>query len=162
MNTPKTYIQHYADTFDVPHLPDSTLPWSQRGQIRNTIVPTLLDWEPRVINGLHHLTKHLQDLCALAELQVHACLARTENGCLTFLPDQSPPTSPTFWRMYLSKATKNTSISTKAIATLIDRIGRSSTGKVPLKKTLILTLSKSKDGAWTISWERTQQRSEAS
>ncbi len=156
LQTTKAEIYAYAHQHAVPHLPDSTLAWSQRGQIRTTVLPVLLDWEPRIVNGLHHLAKHLQELTVATELQVAACIARTTGGTLMFPPDQPPPQSPTFWRMYLAKVMNksNTTVSTKAIRTLIDRIARSSCGKMPLKKTLLMTTHKNEDGSWVFSWEQ--------
>jgi hypothetical protein len=151
----KAEIYAYAQHRGVPHLPDSTLAWSQRGQIRTTVLPVLLAWEPRIVNGLHHLAKHLQELATATELQVDACAARTVSRTLVFPPGQPPPQSPTFWRMYLAKVTNNTTVSTKAIRTLTDRIARSSSGKMPLKKTLLMTTRKNEDGSWVFSWEET-------
>jgi tRNA(Ile)-lysidine synthase TilS/MesJ len=155
LQTSKADIYTCAHRYAVPHLPDSTLGWSQRGKIRTTVLPALLTWESRIVNGLHHLAKHLQELTVATELQVDACVSRTSDCTLTFPPYQPPPQSPTFWRMYLAKVTNNTTVSTKAIRTLTDRIARSSIGKMPLKKTLLMTTHKNEDGSWVFSWEET-------
>lgn len=152
LHVAKTEIYEYAADHNVPHLPDSTLAWTQRGQIRNYVLPTLTTWEPRVIGGLHALTKYLQDMSVVAELQVCACVARTEARSVSFPPGHPPPTSNVFWRMYLDRVTNNAGISSKAINTLTERIARSSCGKVPLKKSLMATIQKHTDGSWVFSW----------
>lgn len=52
LTIPKSEIRTFAQQFSVPHLFDSTPSWSQRGKIRDSVIPAFKEWDPRIINGL--------------------------------------------------------------------------------------------------------------
>ena len=63
----KADLYQYAQTYGIPHLADSTPAWSQRGQIRDTVKPTLTNWEPAIIPSLFHLSQRLSDYSLCVE-----------------------------------------------------------------------------------------------
>lgn len=152
----KTAIYDYAAANDIPHLPDSTVPWCQRGQIRDTVLPTLLRWDRRVVDSLQALAEHVRDLSALAEREVARCSARTtpDRGgagrrLLAFPPDEPPPSkSPLFWRMYFQK-TFGIVVSFRALTAFTERIaglaaalaGPPPPTSLPLRKNLMATIT---------------------
>ena len=58
----KDEIVEYAKKHDIPHLPNSTPTWSQRGQIRSKVIPCLNEWNPEFIKGLFEITKQTKVL----------------------------------------------------------------------------------------------------
>jgi tRNA(Ile)-lysidine synthetase-like protein len=53
----KDEIVEYSRVYNIPHLPNSTPPWSQRGQIRAKVLPCLNEWNPNFIKGLFEITR---------------------------------------------------------------------------------------------------------
>lgn len=60
LNVSKNDIYTYAESMNVPHLPDSTPEWSRRGKLRDHVVPTLRRYEPNFIRGLVSLAEFLR------------------------------------------------------------------------------------------------------
>ena len=46
---------------NLPYLKNSTPNWSQRGKIRAEVVPVLMKWDHRIIDGLFNLSEVLRD-----------------------------------------------------------------------------------------------------
>ena len=57
----KDYIYEYANYYKIPFLLDSTPSWSQRGQIRDIIKPTLNKWNSNIINGFEEVSIILKE-----------------------------------------------------------------------------------------------------
>lgn len=55
----KDEIVEYAKQLNIPHLPNSTPSWSQRGQIRSKVIPCLNEWNPEFIPGLYKLATEI-------------------------------------------------------------------------------------------------------
>lgn len=72
LNVSKDNIYEFAEKHFIPYLKNSTPLWSQRGKIRNTIVPTLKDWNSNIITGLFNLTEILKDFNYLLENNVNS------------------------------------------------------------------------------------------
>lgn len=171
LTIPKSAIYAYAEANSIPYLPDSTVSWCQRGQIRDTVLPTLLRWDPRAIAGLQALAGHVRDLSDLAGREVARCVARTTAAPawrLAFPADDPPPTSPLFWRMYFQSAHK-TIVSFRALTTFTDRLialraAAAATapgpcrGLVPLRKNLMVSIARRRtDGEWLICRVNTEE-----
>ena len=61
-NTSKEDIYKFAHIHKIPYLKNSTPEWSQRGKIRNSVVPILEKWDKRIIEGLFDLSTIVKDL----------------------------------------------------------------------------------------------------
>jgi len=61
-NTTKEEIYDFAHNHNIPYLKNSTPEWSQRGKIRNSVVPILEKWDRRIIDGLFDLSTIMKDL----------------------------------------------------------------------------------------------------
>ena len=113
LNVPKADIIAFAKSCNIPHLPNSTPIWCQRGQIRNNIVPVLDKWDPKFIDSLYHLADTLSELFQIMEMQVSKVLESLEsrvtcsngNTIMMFDIHLSCDTGlPTiFWKMLFSK-----------------------------------------------------------
>jgi len=61
LKIPKNVIYEEAHRLGIPYLKDSTPSWSQRGQIRDTIRPTLEKWDQQMIPALFELSKVMKE-----------------------------------------------------------------------------------------------------
>ena len=59
LNTTKEEIYEFAQLVKVKHLPNSTPSWSQRGKIRDHVKPSLINWNPVIIESFFKLSKDL-------------------------------------------------------------------------------------------------------
>jgi tRNA(Ile)-lysidine synthetase-like protein len=62
LEIPKSEIYTIAKNFNIPHLPDSTPEWSNRGKVRRTVMPVIDNWMSGFSNSLIHLSDSLRDL----------------------------------------------------------------------------------------------------
>jgi tRNA(Ile)-lysidine synthetase-like protein len=75
----KDDIIAFAKVNNIPFLPNSTPTWSQRGQIRNSIVPCLNEWDQRFVPSLFTLTDTLKELHDVLHARV---LDMIDGGCI--------------------------------------------------------------------------------
>lgn len=62
LNIMKNEIFKYAHDHGIPYFKNSTPVWSQRGQIRNNVIPCLTNWNDQFINGIYELPKYIDEL----------------------------------------------------------------------------------------------------
>ena len=72
----KKEIFEFAHSNLIPYLYDSTPKWSQRGQIRDIVKPTLEKWSPEVINGFHNLKSVLSDSLECVDMLVNVWIEK--------------------------------------------------------------------------------------
>jgi tRNA(Ile)-lysidine synthase TilS/MesJ len=58
----KRDIRAFADATGIPHLVDSTPAWSQRGQMRDRLIPAIADFDPHILTGLSAFVERSQFL----------------------------------------------------------------------------------------------------
>jgi tRNA(Ile)-lysidine synthase TilS/MesJ len=61
-NTSKDDIYKFANYHKIPYLKNSTPEWSQRGKIRNMVLPVLEKWDKRIVDGLFEISTIMKDL----------------------------------------------------------------------------------------------------
>ena len=61
-NISKEDIYKFAHIHKIPYLKNSTPEWSQRGKIRNMVLPILEKWDNRIIEGLFDISSIMKDL----------------------------------------------------------------------------------------------------
>ena len=61
INVSKNDIYKFAIMHNLPYLKNSTPNWSQRGKIRAEVVPVLMKWDNRIIDGLFNLSEVMKD-----------------------------------------------------------------------------------------------------
>jgi hypothetical protein len=54
----KKDILQFADSSNIPHLCDSTPAWSRRGQMRDTLIPGIHEFDANILPGLEQYIKH--------------------------------------------------------------------------------------------------------
>lgn len=58
----KIKIIEYADNNNIPHLEDSTPTWSRRGQMRDILIPSIENFDSKIIDGLYKFAIHSMKL----------------------------------------------------------------------------------------------------
>jgi tRNA(Ile)-lysidine synthetase-like protein len=71
LKTSKEDIINFAHTNNIPYLPNSTPIWSQRGQIRNNIIPILDKWDKNFVPSLFSLSDTMTSLYNIMQNTVH-------------------------------------------------------------------------------------------
>lgn len=80
----KYKIVQYADNLNIPHLYDSTPPWSRRGKTRDTLIPSINDFDPNILKGLEKFTQYTSFLYNQWEKQFErwnkVCVHKSNNS----------------------------------------------------------------------------------
>lgn len=153
IDTSKDDIYKFAERYKLVHLPNSTPTWSQRGQIRNTVLPVLEKWDNRITTGLFKLDSHMSDLHKCVEILVNNMIANTESNELIF---NEIPEIVLLWRMYI-KQQYNIVASYKSLESFIDRVKyikkRDRRVMIPIAKNLKVHI-RYKYGEYSMIWEK--------
>lgn len=126
----KDEILQFANEHNIPYLPNSTPEWSQRGQIRNKVVPCLNSWNPDLIPGLYDLAKIVKEMhnITLAFVNSHVNLYKQiDNGYIANIDKDTFNTikeSEIYWKTLISKLT-SVNISKKSLKMFLERLSRS-------------------------------------
>lgn len=127
LNIPKQNIIDFAHSNNIPYLPNSTPPWSQRGQIRNAVVPCLDTWDTRFVPSMFVLSNKMSDLYELLFVSVGQFIAKGifDQAQMTF---KIEPISindlcvlEIFWKEFF-KQVFNYCVSSKSVHNLTDCI----------------------------------------
>lgn len=100
----KKDIIAFAHSKGIPYLPNSTPTWSQRGQIRTTIVPCLDTWDKRMIPSLFDLSSHMSMLHEILDQSVRTFVNAGQSSSSSFATsiDISTLSShPLFWKQVI-------------------------------------------------------------
>ena len=111
----KEEIIKYAHANNIPYLPNSTPTWSQRGQIRNSIVPVINKWNPQFISGLHDLSDTLNEYHEIMNTMIDEIICRKP------LYIDKLHTSKIFWRSLFAKLGYE-NISNKSLNHMCERL----------------------------------------
>jgi tRNA(Ile)-lysidine synthetase-like protein len=100
----KDDIISLARAIGIPHLPNSTPPWSQRGQIRASVVPVLEKWNEFFIDGLHGLSNEMRGLYGILDMYVNDFMkfVKVSDGCI-YLTKPCDMHCQAFWMCLFSK-----------------------------------------------------------
>jgi tRNA(Ile)-lysidine synthetase-like protein len=111
-NTSKEDIYKFAHFHKIPYLRNSTPEWSQRGKIRNSVLPILEKWDKRIIDGLFDLSSTIKDLHINLKMNVMNEINEEKKDINTSL---------LFWK-YLIFHKYNFYPSNKSLKSLIERL----------------------------------------
>lgn len=121
----KSDIINYAVECGIPYLYDSTPKWSQRGKIRDNVVPCLDSWNKQCIPGLFQLSEHLKDMHSIIDEMVNNMIISYDSNKV-LIRFSTSLLKPMIWRT-LFKIIKFPQPSNKSLSTLINRIQESNT-----------------------------------
>ena len=133
LDIPKTEIYDFATLVNIPHLVDSTPGWSQRGRIRDNIVPALVGWNPQMLDSLVALASTVGEMAGLIDELIPAVTS------LSFVDLARIPINGFYWTKIFQKA--GIQVTKKTVIQLLDRLGqlRANPGK---SRTIKFTLAK--------------------
>lgn len=153
LSVPKANIYAYAKDHNIPHLYDSTVSWCQRGKIRDSVVPTLLQWHEKSVDGLLELASVTQELYAIMKQSVEDWVERLKEGRITV---DKFPSSALFWKEFCIRAL-HIYPSNKAIQYLLLRLQKIKNHaevnveqKVMLHKDVVLHIWKTKEAKFVL------------
>lgn len=139
----------------IPHLQDSTPSWSQRGQIRDCLVPTLTLLDKNSVSAFHKLGDTLSqfyDLLDTTILSWKKNTIRSPTRTITFLTEDILSTNQLVWKHFLKDVSK-THVSSKSLDLFIKRLqtwtSKTQTSnhlKHVLKKNVMIILEKKQNG----------------
>jgi tRNA(Ile)-lysidine synthetase-like protein len=98
LHVPKGNIIAYAKKEGIPFLRDSTVPWCQRGKIRDRVVPVLREWHPQSVDGILDMSMVMHELYGVLQQTVDATLSQLHGNTLRL---RTVPTSALFWKDFL-------------------------------------------------------------
>jgi tRNA(Ile)-lysidine synthetase-like protein len=81
LNVSKNDIYQFAQKHNIPYVKNSTPDWSQRGKIRNNIVPVLNNWDKRVVPGLFNLSENIQEMYSIMASNVNIIVNKFKLSC---------------------------------------------------------------------------------
>lgn len=132
----KDEIIEFANNHNIPYLPNSTPVWSQRGQIRNSIIPVLDEWDTNFVSGICQLSERMKELHCDLHIQVKSILSRKEvSSCgAIMIPLDTLSNSYLMWKILFGEL--GFCISDKSLKSFIHKIKSNEKIKVQSKITL--------------------------
>ena len=142
LNVTKKEIFSYAKAQGIPYTKDSTPSWSQRGRIRDELVPFLNNFDPEFINGLVTMSQHLKQVSTICYQEYYQKLIDQ----ITFNETEATGTIPndntlSSWKIILKNISAHYKLpfsSQKSINNLIERVEKliqsGEKGKVNISK----------------------------
>lgn len=119
LDVSKINIRIFAHMYDIPYLHNSTPTWSQRGQIRNSIVPILHTWKSNSIDSIFEWANLTSDLYKIFDSYVNDFITKIDNNQIVIENyDNIPINVLLFWKTLLYKIF-NTTFSYKCLTDLL-------------------------------------------
>ena len=141
LDVTKHDIRQYAIYNSVPHLPDSTPAWAQRGKIRDKIVPALQSWDSRFIPAAFELSSNVTDMYSALETTARDFASQFKtNTCVMLSSEQvlELKVSVLFWKIVFQEL----SLGHISISSLNHFTTRLAKWKVAMNKHLSVVLNK--------------------
>ena len=140
LNISKSEIIEFAKKYNIPFVYDSTPSWSERGQMRDVLIPQINEFDKDILEGLIEMSKNFKEIYSVYKKNVIPDI-RFEEDCCSF-ENQSIYTMD-YWKNILGSICeyyKCNNIKNKSIINLIENI---STGnKITLSKNIVCQMKK--------------------
>ncbi len=144
---PKSEIYKFAKEYKIPHLYDSTPSWSDRGRIRDSLIPFLNQFDPAFIPGLFNLADSMSEIYSIYDTTLINAFRDTkmefgETDVIIKILEESPERNHgfQFWKDIIYSITKHYKIkapSNKSIRSFCKRIENTQYGKIRLHERFI-------------------------
>ncbi len=142
----KEQIYGFANSYNIPFLVDSTPSWSDRGKMRDILIPFLNSFDPALVPGLVRLAESITQISQaqtilLDRFKENITFDRTEDIATIELSEESPERSLgfEFWKQVVKYICSNLEVSmcsNKSIYVLIKSIESGKCKKINLSKRL--------------------------
>jgi tRNA(Ile)-lysidine synthetase-like protein len=143
LNIPKKDIYKFAHKYDIPHLEDSTPKWSDRGRMRDVLIPAIDSFDPSIIAGLLELSKGYKEIYSMVDMGIINTFFNRVDISRKIIPitplDPENDYGFIFWKSVFTRFFGGLNLrppSNKAINTAIKRINGRQFGNITLTKGL--------------------------
>jgi tRNA(Ile)-lysidine synthase TilS/MesJ len=146
LNVTKDDIIRYARSHNIPYLPNSTPLHFMRGQIRNTIVPTMNNWNAEFVPGLFHLQNVLSEMSSIVDSTVTAFVEKFDDQKRAVVDESYTRMGTYFWKSVFEKMFPDRTFKTRMMgefSNALDRFEESTTFQ--LNKNTRITMTRRKE-----------------
>lgn len=141
----KNEIRTFAKKYNVPFLPNSTPPWSERGKIRDSLVPSINNFDPRIIKGLFSYIDSMNEITNIYQSLIDSFINKI-NGYEIVVTNEAD-FGFIFWKNVIHALTSiwgKEIPSNKSIKSFTKRINKREYGLVVLSKTFAFNYTPNK------------------
>lgn len=143
LNIEKKVIKAYAIKYSIPHLPNSTPSWSERGKIREELIPFLNNFDSALVPGFLKLATNTSEFYTIYDKSVTEkffnSIQFTDSGCNIPLSETTPEKNYgfIFWKEIMIRIFKKLDLrlpTNKSIKAFCDRLKKNSWGLINFSK----------------------------
>lgn len=87
LNISKSEIIKFAQTYHIPYVYDSTPSWSERGQMRDVLIPQINNFNPDIITGLIELSNNYKEIYSIYKHKSIPTITFEEHKCFFINPN---------------------------------------------------------------------------
>ena len=124
LNVTKDDIIRYARSHNIPYLPNSTPPYFMRGQIRNTIVPTMNKWNAEFIPGLFRLQNVLSEMSSIVDSTVTTFVEKFDDQKRAVVDESYTRMGTYFWKSVFEKMFPDRTFKTRMMGEFSNALDR--------------------------------------
>jgi tRNA(Ile)-lysidine synthetase-like protein len=137
----KKDIKEFAKKYNIPHLPNSTPSWSERGKIRDELIPFINNFDPSIIPGLIKLADNMKEIYDICDKTVvdrfYNSIKFNDNNVYIDFNYNAPEKECgfIFWKNIIARIIKKLNLqlpSNKSIKTFTERISNNHYGIIKL------------------------------
>ena len=90
LDVTKTKIIEYAHHHNMPYLEDSTPKWSERGRMRDNLIPAINDYSPDICKNLHNIRTLLMTLYNIWDVEIKQIkIYQSDNSLMLYFNDDT-------------------------------------------------------------------------
>jgi tRNA(Ile)-lysidine synthetase-like protein len=140
LNIPKQDIKAFAYKYMIPHLPNSTHSWSERGRIRDELIPSINHFDIALIPGMIKLADNMKQMYDIYNISIvqrfyDSMIEFSESNVLIHLPADAPEKQYgfIFWKDIICRILKRLELSlpsNKSMKASTLRIAHNQYGKI--------------------------------
>lgn len=146
LQIPKTEIREFAKKYHVPHLPNSTPSWSERGRIRDELVVFMNQFDAALIPGFLKLAQNMEEVYTIYDKSVinkFFDLIQFEDQKVVIIFNQNSDEKNygfIFWKDIMLRIFKKLDLglpTNRSIKALVKRLQNNSYGNINITKDII-------------------------
>ena len=136
----KKQIIEFANEFNLPYTYDSTPGWSERGKLRDELIPFMNNFDPSILLGLIELSNNYKEIYKIYN-GILPLIEYNENNCLVY---NKKIYILDYWKKIFTKIAlhyKIEFIKNKALIHMIEQLKNNSLHRITLSKNIICQLN---------------------